>query len=92
MVWESSALRSAQGSFSLLSVLSVGGNTSETLEGISFITSGNPWLDWGAPLTLAGGDTGEVLVALALQSGFENTAAGTVNAQPSGSQQALSVC
>lgn len=68
------------------------GNTAETIEGSSFITSGNPWLDLGTLLTLAGGDTREVLVALALQSGFENTAAGTVNAQPSGSQQAVSVC
>lgn len=51
MVWESSALHSAQGSFSLLPVLSVGGNTAETIEGISFIKSGNPWLDGGTPLT-----------------------------------------
>lgn len=44
MVWESYAL-------SLLPVLSVGGNAAETIEGISFIRFGMPWLDWGTSLT-----------------------------------------
>lgn len=92
MVWESSALRSAGGSFSLLPVLSVGGRRAEPWRGSASLDHGTPgWT--GEPCSaLAGGDTREVLVALALQSGFENTTAGTVNAQPSGSLQAVSVC